>query len=248
MAGSRSARRYLIDPRFQLKWTGYLVVVVLAVTMGFGLVILNTAGRASDTAQVAVTQAEKAFKESQTNNILARSAVERAHPESAALAEAMNESLAELDAQSDKNLADVRRLEQEIASDRQRLRLVVGGAGLMLVLCLSVVGVVVTHRVVGPAHKLKRLLRRVSTGQLVVDERLRRGDELEELFDTFLQMTYSLRAMQSARVATLDATLRRAETTGAAEEVLEGLRALRAQMMLGIEKRRGASLPPPPPL
>jgi len=37
--------------------------------------------------------------------------------------------------------------------------------------------------------KLKRLLRRVGTGRLVVRERLRRGDELGDLFDTFLQMT-----------------------------------------------------------
>jgi hypothetical protein len=79
---------------------------------------------------------------------------------------------------------------------------------------------------------------------LVIDERLRRGDELEDLFETFLQMTHSLRAMQNARIATLDATLRKAETSGASEEVLDGLRALRAQMMLGLEKRRSASIPP----
>ena len=69
-------------------------------------------------------------------------------------------------------------------------------------------GVVITHRIVGPVHKMKRLLRRVSTGRLAIEERLRRGDELEDLFDTFLQMTYSLRAMQAARIKTLDATLR----------------------------------------
>jgi nitrogen fixation/metabolism regulation signal transduction histidine kinase len=93
---------------------------------------------------------------------------------------------------------------------------------------------------------LKRLLRKVSTGRLVVDERLRRGDELEDLFETFLQMTYSLTAMQNARVATLDATLRQAQTSGASPEVLDGMRALRAQMMLGLEKRRMMSLETPP--
>ena len=120
-----------------------------------------------------------------------------------------------------------------------------GGAGLALLILLSSMGIVITHRIVGPVHKLKRLLRRVGTGRLVVEERLRRGDELEDLFDTFLQMTYSLRAMQNARLATLDATLRRAEATGASPEVLDGLRALRAQLVLGLERRRGASLRPP---
>ena len=80
--------------------------------------------------------------------------------------------------------------------------------------------------------------------RLVIDERLRKGDELEELFDTFLQMTYSLRAIQSARLGTLDDTLKKAEDVGAPQEVIDGMRALRAQMVLGIERRR-ASIPPP---
>jgi nitrogen fixation/metabolism regulation signal transduction histidine kinase len=246
MARLRRTKHYLLDPRFQLKWTGYLVVVVLAVMTALGFFIARLASRTWDTAQVAVTQAENAYNESKTNNILARSAVVLAQPDDAALAEVMNESLDEVDAQAEKNLADVRRLQQEIGRDRRSLQLLLGSAGLALLLVLTLMGIVITHRIVGPVHKLKRLLRRVSTGRLVVDERLRSGDELEDLFETFLQMTYSLRAMQNARVATLDATLRRAEATGASAEVVDGMHALRAQMVLGLEKRRGTSLRPAP--
>ncbi len=246
MARSRRTKRYLLDARFQLKWTGYLVIVVLAVMTCLGVLIARLASRTSDTAQIAVTQAEKAFKESEANNVLARGAVELAQPDNAALASAMNESLEQVDAQQKKNLEDVRRLQVDIGRDRRNLQLMLGGAGLALLVLLTLMGIVITHRIVGPVHKLKRLLRRVSTGRIVVDERLRRGDELEDLFDTFLQMTYSLRAMQNARVATLDATLRRAEATGASTDVLDGMRALRAQMTLGLEKRRGTSMPPPP--
>jgi nitrogen fixation/metabolism regulation signal transduction histidine kinase len=247
MARSRSARHYLLDPRFQLKWTSYLVVVVLAVMAGLGFLIAKLASRASDTAQIAVTQAEKAFKESKTNNILARSAVEMAQPDNATLAGVMNESLKEVEAKQEKNLQEVRDLQAGIGKDRRNLQLLLGGAGLALVLLLTLMGIVITHRIVGPVHKMKRLLRRVGTGRLVVDERLRRGDELEDLFETFLQMTFSLKALQNARIATLDATLKRAEATGAQTDVLDGLRALRAQMVLGLEKRRRTtSLQPPP--
>jgi hypothetical protein len=91
---------------------------------------------------------------------------------------------------------------------------------------------------------MKRLLRRVSTGRLAIEERLRRGDELEDLFDTFLQMTYSLRATQHARLATLDSTLKHAEASASTpREVIEGLRALRAQMVLGLERRRPSQYP-----
>jgi methyl-accepting chemotaxis protein len=133
----------------------------------------------------------------------------------------------------------VRRVQTNIADDRRRIQLMLVGAGLALVALLAAMGIVITHRIVGPVHKMKRLLRRVSTGRLVVEERLRRGDELEDLFDTFLQMTYSLRAMQAARLATLETTLVRAEASASTPpEVIGGMRALRAQLVLGIEPRR----------
>lgn len=244
---ARRAKLRLIDARFQLKWTAYLVVVVFVVMAALGALLARMAARTSATAQIAVTQAEKAFKESEANNVLARGAVEMAQPDNAALASALNESLGEVDARQEKNLADVRRLQDDIRNDRQSLKLLLGGSALSLLVVLTLMGIVITQRIVGPVSKLKRLLRRVSTGRLVVDERLRRGDELEDLFETFLQMTYSLRAMQHARIATLDATLRRAEETRAAPEVVDGLLALRAQMVLGLERRRSTSIPPPPP-
>jgi nitrogen fixation/metabolism regulation signal transduction histidine kinase len=246
MARSRQAKHYLLDPRFQLKWTGYLVVVVLAVMTGLGVQIFRMAGRTSETARIAVTQAEKAFKESQVNNTMARQAVELAQPDNATLAGVMNDSLAELDKKSEANLADVRSMQTGIARDRRNLRLLLGGSGIALLVLLTLMGIVITHRIVGPVHKMKRLLRRVSTGRLTIEERLRRGDELEDLFETFLQMTYSLRAIQNARVATLDATLRRAEATNTPREVVDGMRALRAQMVLGLEKRRSTTEKPPP--
>jgi nitrogen fixation/metabolism regulation signal transduction histidine kinase len=247
MPGTRRSTSYLLDPRFQLKWTGYLVAVVVVVMTGLGVVIARTAGRASDTASLAVKQAEKAFEESRSNNILARRTVQLAGGENAALQAIMDESLGEVDAQSEKDLADVRAKQAEIARDRQRLQLLLAGAGLSLLVMLVVMGVVITHRIVGPVHKMKRLLRRVSTGRLVIDERLRRGDELEDLFDTFLQMTYSLQAMQAARLATLEGALRRAESTSTPEEVVDGLRALRAQLALGLEPRRASSEGPSSP-
>jgi nitrogen fixation/metabolism regulation signal transduction histidine kinase len=244
MPDARRKKSYLLDPRFQLKWTGYLVVVVVLVMTGLGFVIARTAGRASDTASLAVRQAEKAFEESRSNNILARRTVQLAGGENLALQTIMDESLAEVDKEAEKNLADVRSRQADIARDRKNLQLLLAGTGILLLILLTAMGVVITHRIVGPVHKMKRLLRRVSTGRLVIEERLRRGDELEDLFDTFLQMAYSLRAQQTARLATLDGTLRRAELTSTPVEVLDGMRALRAQMMLGLEPRRPSMRPP----
>jgi nitrogen fixation/metabolism regulation signal transduction histidine kinase len=238
---------YLLDPRFQLKWTGYLVVSVVVVMAVLGYVIAQTAGRASDTATVAVEQAKKAYEESKSNNILTRRTLELAG-DNPALQAVMNDSLNDVDIQSEKNLQEVRKRQEDIARDRRNIQLLLGGSGVMLVVLLLLMGIVITHRIVGPVHKMKRLLRRVSTGRLVIEDRLRKGDELEDLFDTFLQMTYSLRAQQLARIATLDGALRKAERGDqpTPEEVIDGLRALRAQLVLGLEPRRPSMRPPPP--
>lgn len=244
MPGAHPQRRkqsYLLDPRFQLKWTGYLVVVVLVVMASLGWIIARTASDAAHSAGIAVEQAKKAAEESRTNSILARQSVMLAAPE---MATVMNESLEELDKKEAANVAEIQRRALEVKSGQRELQLLLGGAGLALLVLLVGMGVVITHRIVGPVHKMKRLLRRVSTGRLVIEDRLRKGDELEDLFDTFLQMTYSLRAMQLARLATLDSTLKRAEASDKTpKEVIEGLRALRAQMVLGLERRRGSHYP-----
>jgi nitrogen fixation/metabolism regulation signal transduction histidine kinase len=244
MVHARQKKSYLLDPRFQLKWTSYLVIVVVLVMTGLGFVIGQTASKASDTAELAVAQAERAFQESRANSALTRGDVQLAGGGDPNLTKIMEESLAEEDAKSAQNLESVRQRQVEIARNRRNMHLLLVAAGLALVVLLVGMGILITHRIVGPVHKMKRLLRRVSTGRLAIEERLRRGDELEDLFDAFLQMTYSLRAIQAARLKTLDDTLRRAEASGAAADVLAGMRALRAQMVLGLEPRRPSVLPP----
>ncbi len=157
MARSRRTKHYLLDPRFQLKWTGYLVVVVLAVMASLGVLIARMASRTSETANIAVTQAEKAFKESKVNNQLARGAVELAAPDNATLAGVMNEQLREVDAEQEKNLAEVRRLQQDIGRDKQSLQLLLVGAGVAFTGIIAFVGLVIPHLVrivTGPSHRV----------------------------------------------------------------------------------------------
>jgi nitrogen fixation/metabolism regulation signal transduction histidine kinase len=242
----RHARTYLVDPRFQLKYTGLLVAVVLGVMIVLGAVIARTAGTASAYAQLAVAEAERAMNESRANSALARQNVALAAADNPDLAKVMDDALAETDEKAERDVRDVRARRAEIEHQRARIMslLLVSCAALALV--LGAMGILITHRIVGPVYKMKRLLRQVGTGRLVFRDRLRHGDELGDLFNTFMQMTYSIKALQTGRVATLDATIRDAEATCAAPEVMAGLRALRAQMMLGLPGARRSSAPPPP--
>src|SRR6185436_522998 len=84
----------------------------------------------------------------------------------------------------------------------------VAGLGL-LVICVGLAGIVFTHKVAGPIFKMKRLLRQVGEGKLVVREKLRKGDELQHFFETFENMVNDLRRAQTAEISKVDKILER---------------------------------------
>src|SRR5512146_2429833 len=105
----RRKQSYLLNARFQLKWTGYLVVIVLLVMTALGVIIAREAAAAAESARVAVEQAKKAAEESKANSILARRSVQLAAPDNPILAQVMDDSLEEVDKKQDANLAEVER-------------------------------------------------------------------------------------------------------------------------------------------
>lgn len=230
----RKRREWLINPGFQLKYTGMILGVVMLVMTVLGVVVGKTTETAARYGDIAASQAEKAMKESRANSQLTRQNVLLGAGGNADLVKMIEDELDEADRKAEEELRTVERYHHEIELRRKFVLGALAFAGLLLVVVLVPLGLFVTRKVVGPVHKMKRLLRRVGTGRLVVKERLRRGDELSDLFDTFMQMTYSLTALQAGRLATLDATVKKAEASGASPEVLSGLRALRAQMVLGL--------------
>lgn len=236
-------RRILISPRFQLKYAATLVIIVGLVAVGLGALIARTADVASRSAELAVTEAEKAVKESQANSRLAKMNVALAAQDNPELMKMMDEELKKTDEQAARDLERVQGQRAEITAQRKRMLDTLVVAGVVLLACLFLLAIWVTQKVVGPVHKLKRLLRRVSTGRLAVSERLRRGDELGDLFDTFLQMTWSLRAQQNSRLATLESAIEKAEATKADPELVAVLEALRAQVALGLRHRRESEVP-----
>lgn len=233
-ASRRRKRSYLIDPRFQLKYTGLLVGVVVAVMIALGVVIWTTAETASVNAQSAATQAERALKESATSAHILKMSASAYAADSPELGRALDDDLAEIDREYQRSLAELGQRRAEVEQQRRRLLYTLLGGGGSLVLLLSLLGIFITHRIVGPVVRLKRLCRQVGTSRLNVKVLSRKGDELTDLFDTFGQMTYSLKVLQAGRLATLDATIERALAEGVSAETMEGLRALRAQLCLGL--------------
>ena len=180
----RQMRNFLIDRRFQLKYTG----MVLAVTMTVAGVLGYFAYR---------------YSKGQTEALTAQIALQ---PE-------LNPKAAE----------DLQGFAER--EDRKVANAILVGV-LILVVALGVTGIVVTHRVVGPAYRMRRLFDEVGGGRLHLTTGIRHGDELQELYRSFSQMVESLRDQRSEEVEALEETLTKMESAGVRSDYLLELRPL----------------------
>jgi methyl-accepting chemotaxis protein len=190
----RRLRNFLLDARFQLKYTSMVVAVTLAVASILGYFAY---GFSTD-----VTQA-------------------------------MNlEKVMDADGADAAVIASIEREAEE--QDRKVLLSIIAGIA-FLGLSLGFTGIVVTHKVVGPAYKLRLLLNEVAEGKLKLAGRLRKGDELQELFEGFALMVESLRTAQAREVAQLDDAIAQARAAGISEEGLRTIVEVRDRMQAALD-------------
>ena len=120
------------------------------------------------------------------------------------------------------------------AYDTQILYGVVIGIS-VLVICIFVTGIVVTHRVVGPAYRIQRCLEQVGRGELRISTRIRRNDELQNVFVAFERMIESLRGAQEEEIARLSKAIDGAKQAGLADEDCAELIAVRDDMIAALD-------------
>lgn len=185
----RRLRNYLLDARFQLKYTSMVVGVTVIVASALGFMAYR-------------------YSRGQTEMM----------------------TISKIEGSADLNPQFVAFIEGEARSaDRKVLLGIIGGIAI-LALALGVTGIMVTHKLVGPAYKIKRLLRDVRDGHLKIEGRLRKGDELQDVFDAFEQMINALRAEQEKEIAMLDGALESAAAAGVPEEALREIKTVRQRM------------------
>lgn len=187
-APKRKLRNYLLDRRFQLKYTSMVVGVTLVVASLLGAI---------------------AYRESQGQT-------EALQIQLAAQPDLDPQVAADLDAFGKQR-------------DRQMLAGIMAGIAL-LTLALGMTGIVITHKLVGPAYRMRKLLATVAKGHLRVDGHLRKGDELQDVFNAFNDMVTTLRSRQAEEIAQLDAALEKARSHGIVESDLEPFSSLRDRM------------------
>ena len=180
----RRLRNYLLDARFQLKYTGMVVAVTMVVATILGKVAYDQSHAQTEMMTINLAMA------GETADFIEQTARE---------------------------------------ADQQLLLMIIGGIAI-LVISLGITGIMVTHRVVGPAFKMKSLFRHVADGHLKLYGRLREGDELQDVFLEFERMIEKLRTNQRDEITQLESVIARAREASAPESVVDDLVALRDRM------------------
>ncbi len=199
----RSIKNYLLDARFQLKWTGFIIIVALAVSGIMGVFLAQSTQNVTRESQKVLEQGKALIKESQTNSDLVSIQIQEKYADSPQLADEFNK---EAKARADKLEAQNRALlaQQQSTLEQQHTMLVSLIAGLtLLVILIGLLGIYFTHKVVGPIYKMKMLLRQVGDGKLNFQGRLRKGDELQDFFEVFAAMVEKLKERQRVEVKLL---------------------------------------------
>lgn len=187
----RRLRNFLLDPRFQLKYaslialTGGLVFGVMGglfytqVRVSSALAVLDSA--------VGLPAAPLRTPKAPERGVAAPSGVvieaEVIEPVDVPSAEPEAELAAERAAEDDFDDGFEAELRARMAQEDGRLvwKLVI--SWLVLVVLLFALGILATHRIVGPLYVVDRNLARLMAGEPVRPRPLRRGDEFQALFD-----------------------------------------------------------------
>ncbi len=90
------------------------------------------------------------------------------------------------------------------------------GAGLGLVVILSLYLVLMTHKVAGPLYKTSGYFDKMADGKIGPVWGLRKGDMLQDFFHSFQEMHDAVRARLQADVASMEKLLAAAKAAGIA--------------------------------
>ena len=237
----RRWRNFLLDPRFQLKYSGFLVAIAVVLSVSLGLILWTTSRKVIAQSHEAVHQGNQVvargrevLRESQKVNDVVRMNIEKdpVYADNPALLEAFRQDAKKQDQRmADQQAAlesQSRALQQQSAriADQQRTMFISLCVILtLLVLGIGLAGIVVTHKIAGPIFKMKRQIRELGSGELRLPAPLRKGDELQEFFAAFAETVAALRGQQEARRDKLRAAVAALEPK-LGEEELASLRGL----------------------
>lgn len=231
----RKLRNYLLDKRFQLKYTGLVLIISLFLSVILGYFLYREIVASEETllakelgANVIVVspgEAEKVIEaqnaiQNEFNRILKTGAEETI--------------IVKLLSQPSKK--EILPIEEEIEKEKIRKRnILIGSLGVFLVFLL-LGGIYLTHRIAGPAYKMKLLFNKIDGRKLKVEGRLRKRDELKDVFQAFVEMIQRISEFRVYEIELIERILKEYEEKGQiSEESISSLKKLKEELTTSIK-------------
>ncbi len=225
----RRLKNYLLDARFQMKYTSYLVGIAMVLSVSLGIILWRTSEAVIVQSESTVAQGSRLVEESKKVSAVVEANISEQYADNPALLEVFKDEAKTRDGSLETQQADLEVQAQNLKKQRRNISIALIGVLTLLVVCIGIAGILVTHKIAGPIYKMKRHLKEVTDGSYQVPRGLRKGDELVDFFEQFREMVMQLRERQEREIALLDGAIGRLE--GKVDEAdLEPVRAVRKEM------------------
>lgn len=205
-AKDRKIKNFLLDARFQLKFAAYFVALTLIITALLGAFLVRTTDSLFSQIAASVDARKKAAETSRElgnctlNNDLTKNMDD---PDFATKLEAKSKAI---DSAFEAEQAAAQQQRQEVQQQQQWTLYALMGVLVAFIALIALTAIVITHRIVGPLFRIKRMAREVSAGAVRPPTYgLRPSDELQDVFAVFSEMVTQLRARTEADLAAVKA-------------------------------------------
>lgn len=205
---NRKFKNFLLDARFQLKFAAYFVAMTLVVAALLGVFLVRTTDSLFSQVNASVESRQKAADVSRElgtcslNNDLAK------NMDDPDLAAKLAEKSKAIDDAYEAEKQSVLQQRAELVKQQQYTLVALIGMLAGFTLLIAFGAIVITHRIVGPLFRIKRMAREVAGGLLRPPSYgLRPGDELQDVFEIFATMIKELRSRSEADLKVIDAAL-----------------------------------------
>lgn len=217
-AKDRKLRNFLLDARFQLKFAGYFVVLTLIITGLLGAFLVRTTDSLFSQISASVDSRKKAADTSRELGTCTLNNELNANMDDPDFLAKLGERSKAIDAAFEAESKAAQEQSIEVQRQQQWTLYALLGVLVAFIALIALTAIVITHRIVGPLFRIKRMAREVAGGMVRPPTYgLRPSDELHDVFEVFTDMVTQLRARTEADLAAVKAgdpdALKKLQTT-----------------------------------
>ncbi len=205
-AKDRKLKNFLLDARFQLKFAAYFVALTLIITGLLGAFLVRTTDSLFAQISASIESRRKAADTSRELGNCTLNNELTANLDDPDFASKLAEKSKAIDAAFEAEKAAAQEQSREVQKQQQWTLYALMGVLVAFIALIALTAIVITHRIVGPLFRIKRMAREVASGMVRPPAYgLRPGDELQDVFAVFADMVTQLRARTEADLAAVKA-------------------------------------------